>query len=108
RDRGVRDSRHKQALHGEAVGLERFVSRHAVIADRRAQPTKGNAEQGHAYNLDAWHGKNDQTDDCKNVNENEISEDSFLAMDGFPEGPVPRARLLRYGQFHILSAELLG
>ncbi len=104
----VEDCPENQELLDEAVGLEGFVREHAVIADRGAQPAKGNAEQGHADNLKVWHGKKDQTDDCKNVNENEISEDAFLAMDGFPEGPVPRALLLRYGQFHILSAELLG
>jgi hypothetical protein len=29
-------------------------------------------------------------------------------MDGFPEWPIPGALLLRYGQFHILSGDLLS
>jgi len=41
------------------------------------------------------------------VNKDEISEDAFLAMNGFPEGPVPGALLLRYGQFHVFSGDLL-
>jgi len=42
------------------------------------------------------------------VNEDEISEDAFLAMNRFPEGPVPGALLLRYGQFHVFSGDLLS
>jgi len=84
-------------LLDEAVGLEGFVGQHAVVADGGAQTAKGNAEQSHADNLEAWQREEDQTDDGKNVNENEKSEDAFFAMDGFPKGPVPGAFLLRYG-----------
>jgi hypothetical protein len=41
------------------------------------------------------------------VYEDEIGEDALFAMDGFPEGPVPGALLLRYGQFHVFSGDLL-
>ena len=93
----VEDRPEDQELLDEAVGLYSFVGEHAVVADGGAQTAKGNAEQSHADNLEAWHGKEDQTGDGKNVNENEKSKDAFFAMDGFPEGPVPGAFLLRYG-----------
>jgi len=30
------------------------------------------------------------------MDQDEIGEDAFFAVDGFPEGAVPGARLLRY------------
>jgi len=104
----VEDRPEDQELLDEAVGLESLVREHTVIADRGAQPAKGDTKQGHADNLEVWDGKKDQTDDRKNVNEDDISEDAFFAMDGFPEWPIPGALLLRYGQFHILSGDLLS
>src|SRR6266704_1387005 len=97
-----------QELLDEAIGLECFVREHAVIADGGDETAKGNAEQSHADNLEAWHRKEDQTYNAKNVNEDEISEDTFFAMHGFPEGPVPGALLLRYDRFHVLSGDLLS
>jgi len=104
----VEDRPEDQELFDEAVGPEGLVRQHAVIADGRAEPAKGDAEQSHADNFEVWHGEEDQTDNGKNVNKNEIREYSFFAMYGFPEGPVPGALLLRYGQFHILSGDLLN
>jgi len=49
----------------------------------------------------------DQADNGKSVYEDEIGEDALFAMDGFPEGPVPGALLLRYGQFHVFSGDRL-
>jgi hypothetical protein len=106
--RAVEDGPEDQELFDEAVGPERFVGKHAVIANGGAETAKGNTEQSHADNLEAWHRKKDQTHDGKNVNENQISEDAFFAMNGFPEGSVPRALLLRCGQFHVVSGDLLS
>ena len=83
------------------------MGEHAVIADGRAETAKSDAEQSHADNLEAWHWEEDQPDDRENVNEDDISEDGFFAANGFPEGPVPGALLLRYRQFHVLSGDLL-
>jgi hypothetical protein len=83
------------------------MGEHAVIADRGAKATQSDAEQSHADNLEAWHGKEDETDDCKTMNEDKISEDAFLAMNGLPEGTIPGALLLRYGQFHMSPAVCL-
>ena len=91
----------------DPVGLEGLVGEHAVITDRGAETAKGNTEQRHANNLEAWHREEDQPDDRENVNEDDISEDAFFAVDGLPEGAVPGALLLRYGQFHVLSGGLL-
>jgi len=102
------DRPENQELLDEAVGPDRLVREHTMIADSGAETAKGNAEQSHAHNFEAWHGEEDQTDDRKNVYEDEISEDAFLAMNGFPEGPVPGALLLRYRQFHVLSGDLLS
>jgi hypothetical protein len=41
------------------------------------------------------------------VDENEKGKDAFFTMNGFPERPVPGALLLRYGQFHVVSGDLL-
>jgi hypothetical protein len=103
----VEDGPEDQELLDEAIGLESLVRKHAVIADRGAETAKGDAEQSHADDLKAWHREKNQTDDGKNVNENDISEDSFLAVNGFPEGSIPGALLLRCGQLHILSGDLL-
>ncbi len=104
----IEDGPEDQELLDEAVGLESLVREHPVIANRGAEPAEGDAEQSHADNLEAWHGEKNQADDGKSVNEDDISEDAFLAMNGFPEGPIPGALLLRYGQFHILSGGLLS
>jgi len=106
--RAVEDRPEDQKLLDKAVGLEGFVREHTVIADCGAETAKGDAEQSHADNFETGDRKEYQPDDRKNVNENEISEDAFFAMNWFPEGPVPGALLLRYGQFHILSGDLLG
>src|SRR6266404_2549802 len=104
----IEDGPEDQELLDEAVGLESLVREHPVIANRGAEPAEGDAEQSHADNLEAWHGEKNQADDGKSVNEDDISEDAFLAMNWFPEGPIPGALLLRYGQFHILSGGLLS
>jgi hypothetical protein len=103
----VEDGPENQHLLDEAIGPESLVGEHAVITDRRTETAEGDAEQRHANNLEAWHWEEDQSDDRKNVNENEISENAFFSVDGLPEGPVPGALLLRYGQFHVLSGDLL-
>src|ERR1700704_3099831 len=84
-----------QELLDKPVGPECLVGQHAVITDGRAETAKGDTEQSHANNLEAWQRKEDQSDPGKNVNENEISKDAFFAVDRFPEGPVPGAILLR-------------
>jgi hypothetical protein len=83
------------------------MSEHAVIANRCAETTEGDAEQRHANNLEARHWEEDQAYDRENVNEYEIGENAFFAVDRLPEGAVPGALLLRYGQFHVLSGDLL-
>src|ERR1700730_13605261 len=85
-----------QYLLDEPVGLERLVSQHAVIADGCAAAAQGDAEHSHADNLEAGQRKQDQPDDCENMDQQEIGEDAFFAVDGLPEGPVPRALLSRY------------
>ena len=81
---------------------------HAVIANRGAEAAESDAEHSHADNLEAWHGEKYQADHGENMNEDEISEDALFAMDGFPKGSVRGALLLRYGQFHNLSGDLLS
>src|SRR5260370_37628830 len=103
----VEDRTENQHLLDEPVGLEGLMSEHAVITDRRTETAEGDAEQRHANNLEARHWEEDQAYDRENVNENEISEDAFFSVDQLPERPVPGALLLRYGQFHVLSGDLL-
>src|SRR5260370_1306985 len=85
----------------------RLSRTHSRSCGRRTETAEGDAEQRHANNLEAWHWGEDQSDDRKNVNEDEISENAFFGVDRLPEGPIPGALLLRYGQFHVLSGDLL-
>ena len=44
----VEDGPEDQELFHETVGLERLVGEHAVVANRSAQPAKGDEKQSHA------------------------------------------------------------
>ena len=103
----VEDGPEDQELLDELVGLDRFVGEHTVVADGGAEAAEGNAEQGHANDFEAGDREKDQTDDRKSVDQDDIGEDAFFAADGFPEGAVPGALLLRCGQFHVFSGDLL-
>src|SRR5882672_7663806 len=93
----VEDGPEDQELLDELVGLDGLVSEHAVVADGGAEAAEGDAQYRHADDFEAGNWEKDQPDDCKNVDQDEIGEDAFFAVDGFPEGPVPGALLLRYG-----------
>jgi hypothetical protein len=105
--RTVEDGPEDQELLDELVCPDGFVGEHAVVADGSAQAPKGDAQYRHADNFAAGNRKKDQTSDRKSMNQHDISEDALFATDGFPEGTVPRALLLRCGQFHVFSGDLL-
>src|SRR5882762_2121300 len=93
----VEDGPENQELLDELVGLDGLVGEHAVVADGGAEAAEGDAQYRHADDFEAGNWEKDQPDDCKNVDQDEIGEDAFFAVDGFPEGPVPGALLFRYG-----------
>ena len=107
--RTVEDGPEDQELLDNRVGLERLMRQHAVITNRRAEPAKCGEEHRQTKNLEARHGKKDQADDGKNVNEDQVSENAFLAVNRFPKWPFPRVylwRLLRQANFHVFSDDL--
>src|SRR6266404_6622246 len=103
----VEDGPEDQELLDELVGLDGFVGEHAVVADGGAEAAEGDAQYRHADDFEAGNREKDQTDDRKSMDQDEIGEDAFFAMDGFPKGAVPRTLLLRCGQFHVFSGDLL-
>src|SRR5467141_833136 len=93
----VEDGPEDQELLDELVGVDGLVGEHAMVADGGAEAAEGDAQYRHAGDFEAGNREKDQTDDRKNVDQDEIGEDAFFAVDGFPEGPVPGALLVRYG-----------
>ena len=98
--RAIEDGPENQKLLDKAVGLECFVGEHAVIANRSAQPAKGDEEKSQAQDFKTWQRKKNQPDHGEDVNEDEIDEDAFLTVHWFPKGPFPGTRLLRGAKFH--------
>src|SRR5215831_3206250 len=91
------------------MGLECLVREHAMIANGRAKPAQCCKEHGHSQNLKAWDWKENQADDGKNMNENQVSENAFFAVNRLPKRPLPRMRLwrlLRQANFHVFSDDL--
>jgi len=98
-----------QELFDEPVGPHGLVREHAVITDGRAESAESSEEKGHAEDLEARQRKKNHTDDRKHVNDDEVSENTFFAVDRFPERAVPRLRLrrlLRGAKFHGFSGDL--
>ncbi len=98
-----------QKLLDERVGPERLVREHSVITNRRAESAESGEEKGQAEDFEARQRKKNQADDRKHVNDDEVSENAFLAMDGFPKRAVPGLRLrrlLRDAKFHEFSGDL--
>src|SRR5579859_1344407 len=105
----VKDRPKDQKLFDGRMRFERLVREHAVIANRRAEPAECGEKHGHAKNLEAWNGKENQAHDGKNVNEDQVGENAFLAVNRFPKGTVPGMRLwrlLRQANFHGFSDDL--
>src|SRR5882672_4670020 len=91
----IEDGPENQELLDELVGLDRFVGKHAVVANRSAKAAEGDAQYRHADHFEAGDRKKNQPDDRKNVDQDEVGEDAFFAVDGFPKGAVPGALWLR-------------
>src|ERR1700675_419665 len=91
----VEDGPEDQELLDELVGPDGFVGEHAVVADSSTEASQSDAQYRHADDFEAGNREKDQTGDRKSMDQHDISEDAFFAADGFPEGTVPRALLLR-------------
>ena len=98
-----------QELFDDRVGFERLVREHAVIANRGTESAECSEEHRQTEDFEAWDGKKDQADNGQDVNEDQIGENAFLAVNGLPKRTVPRLRLrrlLRQADFHVISDDL--
>src|SRR5207244_8617734 len=61
-----------QEVLDEFIELERLMRQSAVIADGGAQPAEHADHERDAEDFPSWHGKQDQSDDGENVDEDKI------------------------------------
>src|SRR5215470_3863598 len=95
-----------QKLLNDRIGPQGLVREHAVITHRSAKPAERSKEHCQAQNLETRQRKQNQSDDAKNVNQDQVSENAFFAVNRFPKRTVPGLhlrRLLRCTDFHVLS-----
>src|SRR5215831_19700914 len=98
-----------QKLLDDWMSLQRFVRQHPVVTNRRAKAAERCEQHSQAKDLEAGEWEKNQPDDGKNVNEDQVGKNAFLAVNRLPKRTVPRMRLwrlLRHAQFHVFSDDL--
>jgi hypothetical protein len=85
----VEDGPENQKLLDEAVQLKSTVCQQAVITHSCSQAPQTCKEQRESQYFQGRNRKQDEANDCQNMDQDEVGENAFFASHRLPKGPLP-------------------